>query len=288
MPVDITSQDRVSQLVARSLHLPPPVEEGMLPLGGLDGVEHHGQIAAGGVFHAHGHVDARGRQPVLLIFHTPGAHRHIGQKVAQIPVIRRIQHLVGGGKPRFRQHPGVEPPDGDDALEEVVFPLRVGLVQEALVALAGGAGLVGVDPGNQDQLFPHLLLQARQPGAVFQHRILPVGGAGADDEGHPAAPPRKNVRQLPVPPPLDLRQGGGQGVARLDLLRHGEPAFEVHIFHGCTPWSCFLHCTIFRGEMQSANTARPYLAVTSKHFSSPNVGNSYGCSAGHASDVRKT
>ena len=112
---------------------------------------------------------------MLLIFHTAGTHSHIGQQIGKIPIIVRIQHFIGSGQAGFRQYVGVEPANGNDTLEHVGLALRVWLVQKPLVARAGGAGLVGVHPGNQQKLVLHGILELRQPVAVIQHRVLPIG-----------------------------------------------------------------------------------------------------------------
>ena len=79
--VHAPAQDGVGQGVAGGGHVPAPVEEGVPRLGRLDGVEHHGQVAAGGVLHAHGDVHAAGGEPVLLVLHGPGPHRLVGEHV---------------------------------------------------------------------------------------------------------------------------------------------------------------------------------------------------------------
>ena len=230
--VDITTQDGVGQLVAGGVDLPAAVNEGVVVLGGHDGVEHDGQVAAGGVLHAHGDGNAAGGQAVLLILHASRAHGHIGQQVGEVAVIVGIQHLVGGGQAGVLQHVGVEAADGDDALQHVHILLGVGLVQEALVAVAGGPGLVGVDTGDQDQTVIDFLLQLRQTLAVIHHGVFPVGGAGADDQHHLVALAGENVGDLLVTGGLHGGQLGGQGVALLDLHGDGELSLEVHISHG--------------------------------------------------------
>ena len=148
-----------------------------------------------------------------------------------MPRLTRVEHLVGGGEPGLLGHADVELADGDDALVEVGLLLRIRLVHHALVAVAGGAGLVGVDPGDQNQLVRHRFLQFGQPLAVFQHRVLPVGRAWTDNQHHFAAFSGENVGNFLVPAGFDLRQLGGQGILLLDLLGDGQLAFENHILH---------------------------------------------------------
>ena len=171
---------------------------------------------------------------MLLVFHTPGTHGGVGEQIADVAVVGGIEHLVGGAQACGGQYLGVEPPDGDDTLQHVLLALRVGLVQQAFVALSGGPGLVGVDPGDQNEPVADLLLQSRQPGAVVQHRVLPVGGAGADEEHQPIRAAGENLCDLPVPHRLGPGEKLGQGIAFLDLLGDRELAVEVHILHNGT------------------------------------------------------
>ena len=168
---------------------------------------------------------------MLLVFDTPRAHRHVAQQVGKIAVIVGVEHFVGGGKAGVGQNIGVQAANGDDTLQHIGGFSGVGLVQKPLIAVAGGAWLVGVDPGNQNQLVRHRFLQFCQPLAVFQHRVLPVGGAGADDQHHFAAFSGENVGNFLVPAGFDLRKFGGQGILLLDLLGDRQLALENHILH---------------------------------------------------------
>ena len=150
MLIHITPEDGMSQGIAGGVHLPATVNKGMSALSGQNGIEHNGNIPAGGVLHTHRNGNAAGGQPVLLIFHAPGPHGHIGQQIGKIPIIVRVQHFIGGGQAGFRQHIGVEPANGNDPLEHVGLALRVWLVKQPLVACACGSGLVGVHPESAE------------------------------------------------------------------------------------------------------------------------------------------
>ena len=79
--VHIAPHNGVGVGVAAGLHFPAAIEERMVAHGGVNGIHHHAQVTAGGVFHAHGHINAAGHQPVLLVFHRPGADGDIGQHI---------------------------------------------------------------------------------------------------------------------------------------------------------------------------------------------------------------
>ena len=209
--VHTAPEDDVGQIVAVGGYVTAPINEGVGPLGGGDGVEHHGKVAAGGVFHAHGNIHAAGREPVLLIFHRAGANGLIGQDVVQIAAVFGVQHFVGGGEPRFRNGPQVHFPNGDNAAQQVGSLVRFRLVQHSLIALAGGAGLVGVNAGNQNQPVGDLLADFGQPGNVFAHGVLVVGGAGPHNHQKPVGFPGEYGADFLVPPGFDFRQLGRKG-----------------------------------------------------------------------------
>ncbi len=168
--------------------LPAPVDEGMAVLGGVDRIHHDGQVTAGGVLHAHGHGDTGAGEPVLLVLHGPGSHGHIGQHIVQVLVILGVEHFVGAGEAGLPEHPHMELPDGNQPLEHIRGGVGVRLVEHTLVARTGGPGLVGVDPRDDEQLVFHLFLDGDQTGDIIQNAVLPVGRAGADDQGQTAVP----------------------------------------------------------------------------------------------------
>ena len=48
----------------------------------------------------------------------------------------------------------------------------IGLMNNALVSVACGAGLVGIDPGDQDQLILDLLVDLRKPADIIANSLL--------------------------------------------------------------------------------------------------------------------
>ena len=79
--VDRAPENGVGQRIPFGFDLPAAVDELVTVLGGLDCVEHDGECSAGGVLHAHRHVHTAGGEPVLLVFHRPGADGDIGQHI---------------------------------------------------------------------------------------------------------------------------------------------------------------------------------------------------------------
>ena len=114
----------------------------------MDGIQHNRKVSAGGVLHAYRNVDAAGYQTVLLVLHGAGADGDIGKKIFYIGKVLRVQHLVSCGHAGLLDGTDVHMAQGDDACQRVRLLLRIRLMHDTLVAVAGGTGLVGVDPGD--------------------------------------------------------------------------------------------------------------------------------------------
>ena len=227
--VHIAPQDSVGIGIALRVDLPAPVNEGVLILGGGDGVHHHGEAAGGGVLHAHGHLNAAGGEPVLLVLHRAGTHGHIGQDIVQILIILGIEHLVGTGEAGLLHHTHMQFPDGNQALEHIRLILRVRLMQHPFVALAGGTGLVGIAAGDNKNLILHLLLHPAQPLHIVQHAVRMVGRAGANDQQQPLVPAGEDILQLDIPLFKAAGHLPGKGVHLLHLGRDGQLAYKFHV-----------------------------------------------------------
>lgn len=119
---------------------------------------------------------------MLLVFDRARAHGNIAQQVDEVLVIRGVEHLVGGKEASLLDDAQVHVADGLNAFEQVIGRLGIGIVQQALVAGALGARLVGVDARNDDELVLDFLGGLGQSVHVLKHRILAVGRARADDE----------------------------------------------------------------------------------------------------------
>ena len=224
-------ENGVGQGIALAVYLPLGEQERMGMLGGQDGVHHHRQVAAGGVLHAHRHVQSAGDEPVLLILHRARADGRIGENVGQVVIVFRIQQLVRAGKSSLLQHLHVYFPDGDKPLQDVRLAVWIGLVQHSLIPVAGGAGLVAVDPGNDKELVLHPLLQRLKPRRIFQHGVLPVSGARADEQHQPLVLPGDDGLYLPIVFLFLPRHLLRHRIHILDSLRRRQFTFEFHV-HG--------------------------------------------------------
>ena len=142
----------------------------MTELRRLDGIEHNAEIAAGGILHADRHAYAARRQSVLLVLYRTRSHRDIGKQVAEIAVIFRIEHFIRADKSGFLNGTKVQTADRNKAFEQIRLLGGIGLGCHALVALAGGARLIGVDARDNDDLVLYYLTLFYQ-NAVYLSRI---------------------------------------------------------------------------------------------------------------------
>ncbi len=238
--VDPAAQDRMGQRVAAGFHLAAGVGVVLGVLGRVDGVEHDREVTAGGVLHAGGHIKAAGGLAVVLVLDTAGADGHIAQKILHIAPVFGVEHLVRRGHAEFLDGAHKHPPHRDQAGLQVGAFLGVGLVGDALVPVAVGAGLVGVDAGHQHQLVRHLLLHAGQAADIFADGVLIVGRAGADDHQEFVRPAGDRRGDLGVPGRLDRPAVFRKGVPRPDLGR-GRQFFQVGKAHLCFKTFLFPH-----------------------------------------------
>ena len=119
--VHVTAQDRVRERIAHGMRLPAAVDKRVLVLRCRDGVHHDFQIAARGVFHAHGDAQTACRQSMLLVLDGTRAYGDVGQQVVEVLMIFRIEHFLRAGKACLVQGAHVELADGDDTLEQIRF-----------------------------------------------------------------------------------------------------------------------------------------------------------------------
>ena len=227
--VHIPPQDRMRQRIPGRMHLPRAEDELLRALGRGDRVHHHADIPGARVLHSDRNTQSARHQPVLLILHAPRADRHIAQQVREVAVVGGIKHLVRAAESGLPQDPRMHLPDGDDARQQVLFPVHVRLVQHSLVADAPGPRLVGIDPRDNHQPFLHLPGQLRQAVHVVQDRVLPVRRARADDQQEAVVLPCQDLPDLPVAVRLPLLQFGRYRIVSHQLLRLRHPPDKLHL-----------------------------------------------------------
>ncbi len=227
--VHAAAHNGVGMGVALRGHFPAAVQEGVACLGGDNGVHHDGEVAAGGVLETAGYTDAAGDDSVLLVFHRTGADCHVGQKVGQVAVVFRVEHLIGAGEVGLVGDALVHAADGDDAGEHVLPLLRVRLVEHALVADTDGAGFVRIHSGDDEDGVFDLLIDLGQPVHVVHDGVFPVGRAGADDQEQLFAAAFKDVDEFVISLLFDLPDAVADGELALELLRTRQFPGEIHL-----------------------------------------------------------
>ena len=158
---------------------------------------------------------------MVLILHGTGTDGHIGEDIGQITIILGVEHLIGGSETGLSHGTDVHLSHRHQSCKKVRLLLGIRLMDDPLVALTGGAGLVGVDSGDQDQLVLHLLADLGQTIHIITDRILIVCGAGADDHQKLAAFSGEYGSDLCVSPGLHFCQFLGERKHFLDLCGSG-------------------------------------------------------------------
>ena len=111
--VDGTAKYCVCQRIAIGCHFHAPVDKGMGVLCCIDGIEHHGECAAGGIFHTGRHIETADCHTMVLIFHGAGTDCHIGENIFHIPPVFGIEHFIRGGQAGFLDGPDMHFTHGD-------------------------------------------------------------------------------------------------------------------------------------------------------------------------------
>ena len=231
LAVGIAAQDRVRIGIPLRRRLPPPVDKGVAALRRVNGIHHDADVSAGGVLHAGRHFDAAGREPVLLVLDGPCADRHVRQKVVQVLMVLRVEHLVGAGEPGPGRDLHVELPDRDDPLEHIRPLLRIRLVEQALVAVSGRSRLIRIYPRNDQDPVLHFFLHSGEPLHIVEHAVLVVRGAGSDDQQELVALSREDLLDLRVAFFLDPAYVPCEGIHLLHFHRYSKFSLKFHI-HG--------------------------------------------------------
>ena len=144
-------------------------------------------------------------------------------------MVLRIEHLIGTGQTGLFNGTCVQLTNGDQTLQHILFLFRIRLVYHTLIALTRGAGLVGVDTGNENQLICHLFLHLRQTRGIVQNGILTVCRARTDDEQFLAGFAGEHLLNLCVSGSLYSDQLFRQLELRFQFLWNGQFSNKFHI-----------------------------------------------------------
>lgn len=94
----------------------------------------------------------------------------------------------------------------DQTVQEILFFFGVGLMDNTLVAVAGGAGLIGVDSRNQDQAVGYLVVDLCKTVDIIADRIFVICRAGTDDNQQLVAFAGEDIADLGIAFLLDRNQ----------------------------------------------------------------------------------
>ena len=95
-------------------------------------------------------------------------------------------------------------------------------MDDTLIPLAGGAGLIGIDSGDQDQPVLHFFIYFCQPVDIIADGILVVRGAGTDNHQEFIAFAGNDIADFPVALRLQGHQLFRERVGLPDLGRCGQ------------------------------------------------------------------
>ena len=104
---------------------------------------------------------------------------------------------------------------GYNAAEHIGLGLRIGLMKKALVSVAGGAGLVGVNSRNDKNLVLYLLRQPCKAGYVIEYGDGIVGRAGTYNQYKTVVLSRKDAFDLLCTIVFDRKHIVACGIHRL-------------------------------------------------------------------------
>ena len=137
MLADSAAQNNMGQRISGGFHLIAPVNKMMRMLGGINGIQHNGEITTGRILHAGRDIHTADYQTMLLILNRAGTDGHIGENIVQISPVFRIKHLIGSRKAGrlYRMH--MHFPKCNQSMQKIRFFLGIRLVKNSLIAFSG-------------------------------------------------------------------------------------------------------------------------------------------------------
>ena len=90
---------------------------------------------------------------------------------------------------------------------------------DSFVTIAGGAGLIGINPGNENQLIFYLISELGKAVYIFADGILVVCGAGTDNHQKFITFAGENLTNLQIPFLFYLFTVFRHGVGTTNFLR---------------------------------------------------------------------
>ena len=222
----------MGQIVSLGGDLPASVDEGVGVLGGVNGIQHYGYGAAGGIFHPGGHVKAADGNTMLLVLYGTGSDGYVGKDVRNVPPIFRVEHFVRRSQTRLNHGTDMHFPHGDQAGQKIRFFFGVRLMHDPLIAFSGGPGLVGIDSGNQNQLVLYFIVYPCKTVHIVTYGIFIVRRAGSDDYQKTLVSSGEDFSDLGIAFPFYLGKTRRQGEFFLDFFRGGQFLYKLKTHGG--------------------------------------------------------
>ena len=200
----------------------------MSRLGGHDGVDCYLRVAVGAVLEAYGHTEAACHLPVGLALGGARAYGNPTNEVGQVLRDDRIEELGGRREAHLRD---VEKELSAllESARDVEGVVQVRIVEKALPA-DGRAGLLEIDPHDDEQPVGVLTAQVVQPSRVFESGALVVDGARSRNHEEPRVLPFEN--RLYRAASIDDRSlGVGGGRQFLDEVHRRYQLFRLQHVH---------------------------------------------------------
>jgi hypothetical protein len=126
--------------------------------------------------------------------------------------------------------------DGDQALIHVGLFFRIRLMEKPFVAFSRSPGFVGIDPGDDDDLVLHLLLDRHQTAHIVQDSMFIVCRTGADNDQKFAAPASQYIPDLLIPLLFYGCHPRGKRKLIPDLCRGGQHVHEFKSHSNDSPY----------------------------------------------------
>ncbi len=186
----------------------------------VDRVDSHSYAAVHGILKSSGEVYSAGDESVLLVLCRARAYSDICKHIVEIHMIVGIEHLVGCRQSALRNRAQVHLSKRDNARLNIrATVMRVGIVQDTLVSLALGAGLIGVDTRHDEQLVLDLIGDLGKPRHVIAYRVRIICRARPDNERLALIAAVEYRFHLSVPIQLNRLKTLAERYLRLNLLR---------------------------------------------------------------------
>ena len=162
----------MGKIVSARRYIHAAVNKSMGTLGSHNGIEHHGEISTGRIFHSHRYIHTTCCQAVLLILYRTGSDRLVGKDIVKVTPVLRIEHFVRCCQSTLFDSTGMHFPDGNDTCQKIRRLIRLRLMQHSLIPLSCCPRFIRIDPGNDHEPVRNLLIYFGKAIHILADRIF--------------------------------------------------------------------------------------------------------------------